>query len=227
MKPLPGPNWREDVRTKWAVGVDLGQAQDFTAISVIEHRAVRHIRHDGFVSPAGEVADVRFLRRLPLGLSYPQQIGEVQQLLARPPLCDGAELVVDETGCGRPVCDLLNDVGLKPTRISITAGDTFNASRGGWHVAKSLLVSTLDAALHDGGIRIAAALTEAGPLAEELKDFRRKVSAAGRYSFSARDGATDDLILSISIALWVLTRRPKSRPAMAGRYTSTRPEKAA
>jgi 2-polyprenyl-6-methoxyphenol hydroxylase-like FAD-dependent oxidoreductase len=36
-----------------------------------------------------------------------------------------------------------------------------------------------EARLHSGELRIAAALTEAGALADELKDFARKVSEAG------------------------------------------------
>lgn len=222
--PLP-PHHREIVDERWVLAVDLGQAQDYTAIAAMSHKSVRHVRFDGKVTPAGEVTDVRHLQRLPLGLSYPTQIAEVQKLLARPPLCHGCELVADETGVGRPVCDLLNDAGLKPVRISITAGESFSANRGGWHVAKSLLISTLDAALHSGSLRIAAELTEAGPLAEELKDLRRKVSAAGRYQFEARVGTHDDLVLALAVGLWTLVGRPKSRPAMVGRYTNTPPEK--
>ncbi|MFL5011411.1 hypothetical protein [Rhizobium sp.] len=68
------------------------------------------------------------------------------------------------------------------------------------------LISTVDARLHVGELRFAAELTDAGALAEELKDFRRTVSAAGRASFNARQGKHDDLILSIAIALWWASR---------------------
>jgi len=40
--------------------------------------------------------------------------------------------------------------------------------------------------LHTGELKIAAALSDAGALQEELKDFQRKVSDAGRATYNAR-----------------------------------------
>jgi hypothetical protein len=54
--------------------------------------------------------------------------------------------------------------------------------------------------LHTGELKIAAALSEAGALQEELKDFQRKVSDAGRATYNARKGAHDDLVLAVAIA---------------------------
>jgi hypothetical protein len=44
----------------------------------------------------------------------------------------------------------------------------------------------------------------------ELKDFRRHVSEAGRYSFQARTGAHDDLVLAVAIAAWRAVRKKKT-----------------
>src|SRR5467141_3733295 len=63
----------------------------------------------------------------------------------------------------------------------------------------------LGARLHTGELKIAAALSDAGALQEELKDFRRKVSDAGRATYNARTGARDDLVLAVAIALWWAT----------------------
>jgi hypothetical protein len=73
-----------------------------------------------------------------------------------------------------------------------------------------LLISVLDARLHTGELKIAAALSDAGALQEELKDFQRKVSEAGRATYAARIGAHDDLVLSVAIALWWATSGPQS-----------------
>jgi hypothetical protein len=43
---------------------------------------------------------------------------------------------------------------------------------------------------------------------EELKDFQRKVSDAGRATYNARVGAHDDLVLAVAIALWFATNMP-------------------
>jgi hypothetical protein len=208
--------------TKWTLGVDLGQSNDFTAISAIEAVRSTEVTWQGAEKPAGETFRVRHLQRLPLGLSYPEQISAVEALLRRPPLIDGCELVVDDTGAGRPVSDLLVARGLRPTRVTITAGDNQSSpGRDRWHVAKSLLISHLDARLHTNELKIAPDLQEAAALRDELRDFRRHVSAAGRYSYEARTGKHDDLVLSVAIALWSFVGRPKTPPARIGTYSQS------
>jgi hypothetical protein len=46
----------------------------------------------------------------------------------------------------------------------------------------------LTSRLHTGLLRVVKELREAGPLAEELKNFQRSVSAAGRATYAARVG---------------------------------------
>jgi hypothetical protein len=46
-------------------------------------------------------------------------------------------------------------------------------------------------------------------LHEELKDFRRHVTTAGRATYQARTGRHDDLVLAVAIALWWATERRK------------------
>src|SRR5262245_17754438 len=45
-------------------------------------------------------------------------------------------------------------------------------------------------------------LVESGSMKEELASFRRKLSDAGRASYAARTGASDDLVLAVAIACW-------------------------
>jgi hypothetical protein len=137
----------------------------------------------------------------------------VKDLLARPPL-EKAKLIIDETGVGRAVGDIFDEAGLNPSRVSITAGDTeAPAGRNRFHVAKSALISRIDALLHTGALRFAAALSEAPAMAEELRDFRRRVSDAGRATYAARVGKHDDLVLAVAIACWWATRPPPPQAA--------------
>ena len=202
-----GVPWRLDQRAKnepWigrpiaeAFGIDLGTKANW---SRHHHRQQRLA--SGFLS-----MDER-----------PDKKGTLAATLGRPPLRGNYELVIDETGVGRPVGDLFDDAGMQPTRVTITAGENQSGFTSGrrWHVAKSLLISNLDARLHTGELCFAASLTEAGALHEELKDFRRKVSAAGRYSFEARVGKHDDLVLAVAIGLWAFVGRPKPAYASFG-----------
>ena len=198
---------------KFCLACDLGQSVDPTAIAIIEHVRRARVTYRGFETPLPEEFHVRHLARLPLGLSYPDQVAAVLALLRRPPLCDGCDLVVDATGVGRAVVDLFERVGLFPTRVTITSGEraTSTGARS-WHVPKGVLVSTLDARLHANELKFAAELAEASAMADELKDFRRSVSAAGRFSYEARVGRHDDLVLAVSLGVWNFVGRPKQPP---------------
>ena len=112
----------------------------------------------------------------------------------------------------RAVGDMFTTAGLRPVRVAITAGvDAVKQDTLRWSVAKSLLISGVDARLHSGELRFAAELGEAHTLAEEMKDFRRHVGAAGRATYQARTGRHDDLVLAVAIALWWATERRKHR----------------
>ncbi|MBA3520027.1 MAG: hypothetical protein H0T75_20860 [Rhizobiales bacterium] len=64
------------------------------------------------------------------------------------------------------------------------------------------MISTLDARLHTGELKFSDALADADAMSEELRDFRRKVSDAGRSTYAARVGRHDDLVLAVAIAVW-------------------------
>ncbi|MGJ4928721.1 hypothetical protein ACQR1I_13630 [Bradyrhizobium sp. HKCCYLS2038] len=201
---------------RWLVGVDLGQSTDPTAITVMNHRVVPldgwELNEKARIRRQKRAVhfDVRHLERLKLGMSYPQQIQHVANLLVRPPLSLlNPQLVIDETGVGRPVGDMFDAAGLYPARITITAG--LEATQHGaktWHVPKGLLISNLEAHAHSGELRIAAVANDAAALKDELKDFKRKISEAGRTTYAARVGAHDDLVLSVAITLWLATQGP-------------------
>jgi hypothetical protein len=201
---------------RYTVGLDLGQSVDSTAISVLHHTR-RALFDQPFIDdmakgtttqPSEERYHIVHLERLPLGMPYPAQIAHVQQLMSREPLASQkAKLVLDDTGAGRPCGDLFFAAGLKAERVTITSGlETTQHGGNGWHVPKGVLISTLESRMHSKQLKIAAALSEAGPLREELLDFERHVTESGRLTYSARASAHDDIILSISLALWYSVR---------------------
>ena len=211
------PGYKHFHTSKFVLAADLGQSVDPTAICVIEHQT-QGVDHyvKGPVRHVADRFDVRYLARLPLGLSYPEVVAEVGRLLHRPPLADDCELVVDETGVGRAVADIFDNAGLRPPRVTITAGSEQTQHSGrSWHVPKQVLISTLDARLHTGELKFAAELGEASAMQNELKDFRRKVSVAGRYTFEARVGQHDDLVFAVAIGLWSLVGRPNQAAAIS------------
>jgi len=212
--------------SRYVVGCDVGQSVDPSAIAVLEittrqdrldammgNPEVNSIPKDWYPEGGGGIKDplgvdridVRHLERLPLKMAYPDQVEHVQKLLNRPPLDrPNTDLVLDQTGVGRPVVDMFRQAGLSPIAVTITAGD--GESRGDssqdYRVSKLLLVSRLQAMLHSGQLRIAKHLDEAQALAWELQDFRATASEAGNWRFGARSGRHDDLVLALAIGAW-------------------------
>lgn len=140
------------------------------------------------------------LERLPLGTPYPAIVAHVAQLLMKLPA--GTELAIDYTGVGRPVYDLFLTAGLSPIGVLITGG-TGETQDGMVHnVPKLVLVSRLQALLHEGRLKILRDLAEAATLVRELQDFRVEFTAAGSLTFNARAGRHDDLVLALAIAAW-------------------------
>jgi hypothetical protein len=214
------PGTRRNSAVKYVLSADLGQSTDPTAICVIEHTHAFREWARGGADQFEDTFDVRHLQRLPLGMPYPDQIAEIARLAARPPLV-GCEIIFDQTGVGAAVCDIADSAGLRPARLVITAGSEQSFANGAWHVPKATLISILDARLHLNELRFAVELLEAGAMKEELRDFKRKVSAAGRFQYEARVGRHDDLVLAVAIALWCCVGRPVMPAPQFGTWGST------
>lgn len=210
--------------SRMILSVDLGQSIDPTAIAVLRVLTRQDIVAAQYDDPPGPKApqewfpkgagpvdpqrvgriDVVYLERLPLRMPYPEQIAYIEKLLHREPLTLATDLVIDQTGVGRPVVDSFRQAGLRPIAVTITAGDSEGRGEGfdEWRVAKSVLVSRLQALLHAGELKIAKGLAEAEVLGWELQDFRATVTDTGTWRFGARSGRHDDLVLALVIGCW-------------------------
>ncbi|HZC05348.1 MAG TPA: hypothetical protein VE338_06880 [Ktedonobacterales bacterium] len=188
------------------VGVDLGQAHDPTAICVVD-RCAELLGVDAATrEPLLEVwYELRFLERVALGTPYPDVVARVRSIAER--LTPRPELVVDGTGVGRPVVDLLRGGEYLLHPVAIVSGGKARASEGWWHVPKRDLVAGLVVLFQRGELRIAASLRDADALANELLNFRVKVSNSGNESYGNwRDADHDDLVLAVALACWRAAR---------------------
>jgi hypothetical protein len=200
------------------VGLDLGQAQDFTAIAVLSRpRLTGNERGADRHPPYG----VPHLARFPLGTPYPQIVAAVVELLRSPPL-RGCMLVADQTGVGGAVVDMLEDamkgrVTCHFCPVTITAGhDVTRGETGRLRVPKKELVGCLQVLLQTRRLRVAKALPEAATLVRELETFRVKITDAANETFGAwREGQHDDLVLAVALAAWMGERTlPEGPPAL-------------
>lgn len=172
----------------YTIGADLGQAVDYTAISVIENTATLDLRH---------------LERIPLGESY---TGVVDRLTALTASLPGSRLVIDNTGVGRPVADMLRDRGADPVPVSITAGKRTTFTDGVYRVPKRELVRGVLTALENGALRIAADLPYADALKAELAAFQATFTAKGSTVFGGKR-EHDDLVIAVALAVWSVNAR--------------------
>ena len=152
------------------------------------------------MSVGNAIFQVGHLERVPLGTTYPAIVQHVGRLVGRLP--HGTELAIDFTGVGRPVFDLFRYSGISPVGMLITAGVTEATIDGIPHVPKLVLISRLQALLHEGRLKIQKDLPEAKTLVGELMDFRVQYTAAGHLTFNAREGRHDDLVLALAIACY-------------------------
>jgi len=144
--------------------------------------------------------EVGHIARLPLGTPYPSIVGHVGRLLSALP--DDTELIIDQTGVGGPVGDMFVYSGISPVRVMITAGTAETRDGMSCSVPKLILISRVQALLHQGQLRIKRSLPEAEVLVRELQDFRVEYTASGNITFNARQGRHDDLVLALAIACW-------------------------
>jgi hypothetical protein len=110
--------------------------------------------------------------------------------------------VLDETGVGRAVTDMVRAAGisawLRP--FSITCGAAVTSKT----VAKKHLIGAVQAPLCSGRLHLAQFLELTPTLTKELSDFRVKVTEDRNETFASwRERDHDDLVLALALALFV------------------------
>lgn len=205
--------------SKVAVGVDLGQSHDPTSIAVIEERGIEIApgaplsRIDMLRSSIRSQPSIYYLRLLeqaPLGESYPAQAARLKRILSRQAIAEHSpECWIDYTGVGRAVADIFRQERVPLLKLlTITAnGQAGPNGHGGHSVPKLDLVSRLQALMHSGRLRMPETLPLAKAFRRELIDFRVGYTAVGNATFGAREGAHDDLVLAVALAVYGLDSR--------------------
>lgn len=202
---------------RFYIGLDLGQAQDFTALCVLQY--VDRINTDPTDDKDGYF--LRYLHRYDLGTTYPDIVNDVVRLIGW--LNDGKEralgidsnevrLVIDMTGVGRAVFDLFSDAieYAKLIGVSITSGNEVSGNHehhitrsDRFNTPKKELVSTLQALYQTKRIRTGPDIEHIDTLNKELLNFKAKITTAGNETFGAwREKDHDDLVLALALAAW-------------------------
>jgi hypothetical protein len=192
------------------LGLDLGQKRDHSAVAIVERRD----QYLAFQPQTNYDLLVRHVERVPLGTPYPAIVAGVRKLSETDELAGQCSVVVDATGVGAPVVDLLKRAQLNGRLypVTITGGERERESGGVWSVPKRDLIAGVEVALEKGQLRIAKNLRDAGSLIRELMDVKSTTKqSTGRIRYGA-DGCRqhDDLVIALALACWA-ARRPRNQ----------------
>jgi hypothetical protein len=201
-------------------GLDLEQSADHTALAVLQKVPT----YDKQTGEHGAELHLRHLERYPLKTPYTDIADQVKSLLTGDPfttpvLSGGrlakpiTELIVDKTGVGVAVTDLLKERRLGFIAVTIT-GLGQKVNRHGtkeYSVPKQDLISALEVPFHKGTLKVAKGLEGWPKLREELLNFRRKQNKrTAHISYEHwRESEHDDLVLAAALACWKATYKRK------------------
>jgi hypothetical protein len=194
----------------FSIGVDLGQRRDYSAVAVVERVKRVQCGFDAvhWAWREKDCADewvVRHLERMPLGTPYTAVTARIVELARNTKLRGERQLVVDATGVGMPVVDMLRAAqpGCGIAAVWITGGLAERFDGKVWHVPKLELLARLQTLLETKRLRIAERMREAGTLGRELLDIKSARRASGRLKVGAEGaGEHDDLALAVALAVW-------------------------
>ena len=185
----------------YAIGVDLGQLHDHSAIAILESVELVHDTRDPvtYERRREQLTRLRHLHRVKLGTSYPDVVSVVKEITQSPALDGRCTVVVDGTGVGVPVVDLLKRAGMRArvVPVTITSGDRENSNGGSFRVPRRDLIAGLQVLFEDKKFEIPRSLANTKSLIDELALLRGNLSTTGH----------DDLVFALSLAWWWTRKR--------------------
>lgn len=162
---------------QYVMGIDLGKTLDYSAVSIIDrntHELVHQSRWQGDWTTT------------------------IDQLLTLRTSYNRAHCVIDSTGTGDPIAEILRKRGV--TRAHI---DDFKFS----NKSKDQMVRKMGVFFSEGRI-ILPSIDQIPNLVSEIEQYTYEISKAGNYRYTAPRGMHDDEVCSLGLAIWYLQDKP-------------------
>jgi hypothetical protein len=181
------------------IGLDLGQRGSHTAIVALDR-----------VDEAPDYTDmlrgmgmkrrfvVRAAERVALGMPYPAVVNRVKAIVGQLLVRGSCILVVDGTGVGVPVVDLMREVGMGCRVIPIVITSGQHATAGS--VPRAELVTKMQVMAQRGELEIAGGCGYLEELKRELLHLQLMGAGGSGRGCGARE--SDDLALALALACW-------------------------
>ena len=185
------------------LGLDPGQRRDPAGLAVVEGFDVLHLeRHLGLPYPELAERVAVLLAQLPpaslVAGGQPRCAGYADRMTAAAAAIRATPIVVDATGVGRAVVDLLEALHLTPVAATLTGGGKLRVSGREVSLPRRVLFRPLQAALEVGRLRVAEGCPYRAELAQELLQAR-----GGPFGAESRGpGHHGDLMTAVALAVW-------------------------
>jgi hypothetical protein len=181
---------------EYFLGLDLGQRHDPSALAILESERIAFPQRDPVTAKPIE-RHRRVLRRLekvPLHTPYPDVVARIKSVVDRlQPLSNRITVVVDATGVGAPVLDLLKTARLQAHLIPVTLTGAEWGRYGdhGYSVPRRDLLRCLHLALESGSVQICEGIPNRRDITRELREVDWRKS-----------DTPDDLVIAAALATW-------------------------
>jgi len=190
----------EPLGSRFYLGLDLGQARDYSAVAIAERRVELTGDFDrvNYLERTGTRILVTHLERIPLRTPYPQVVDRVRALTQRHQHRK-LEIVMDATGVGAAVRDMLTQarLGVHIYGVTLTGGERMAVVPGGYCVPRHDLLANLRLLLEKRMLEIIVP----GDMETLLR---------GEFLRWGRHSAHDDLIFAVALACWKAGGQPIS-----------------
>lgn len=207
---------------------DPAQKRDFTSGFIVK-RTPEIVNGSSLIQSPDRVrvyADIVAIDKFN-NITYPRIADIIESRIGHKDLKHSCDLLVDGTGVGAALVDLLRDKDLRPIPIVFTGGGAvrevttpfgtiFKNSPGQLcplkvirelHVPKADLVAAGKLLLEQGRVRVAEGLRWGQDFKDQLLAFRGKVNEKGRAKYEAdSEEDHDDMVVCFLMAAWWILR---------------------
>ncbi len=213
---------------EYIIGIDLGRENDPTAMVIGRQilTPAQDLKVQGTSIMYTDTAlsrslSIVYAEQIPLRTTYPDIARRIVEIAKGPTLADRCDIIMDATGVGSPVVDLVREGGVVAQGVVITGGDKETLRDDRSSVPKLKIVDSIVALLHSQRITFARGLPLSQEIQKQLSEFQLKRQASGKVKYeNSLDTVHDDLVIALGLVCWwfiklyggALTYRPnKSR----------------
>jgi len=182
------------------ISFDPAKIRDWSAISVLKMHMVKAKRRFEY-----DLVALNRKQKLPYDhptepsiASWAVTVYKNQKFWEKEP----PKFILDATGVGAAVADILKAKGMPVKEITITAGNSTTRQGNRIHVGKPRLIGKLLGAFDAGKLHINPAMPILPLLEKEMLGFRAELSAQGNTKFEAEEGENDDMLMSLAQGVW-------------------------